>query len=156
SPLNLQWVGASLELIQAFQRHGGRRLVAAGTCAEYGRSDAPCLEETTPLQPATLYGTCKHALQLMLAAFSNETGLSSAWGRMFFLFGPGEHSNRLVPSVIRALLEGRPALCSQGNQLRDFLPVEHAAEAFVALLDSDVTGAINIASGAAVSVKQIV
>ena len=40
--------------------------------------------EFTPCRPATLYGACKHGTQLLLDARSRQTGLSSAWGRIFF------------------------------------------------------------------------
>src|SRR5271168_4992423 len=59
---NLEWLRASLEMLPAFTDSGGRRLVAAGSCAEYDCSGGdPCSEETTRLAPATLYGTSKHA-----------------------------------------------------------------------------------------------
>jgi nucleoside-diphosphate-sugar epimerase len=153
---NLRWVQASLELLQAFRDHGGERIVMAGTCAEYSWADGYCSERTTPLAPASLYGTCKHALRLLVEAYANQTNLSAAWARLFFLYGPFEDSNRLVASVVRSLLRGQPALCSSGNQQRDFLYVEDAASALVALLNSDVRGPVNIASGAAVSVKDVV
>lgn len=153
---NFRWVQASLDLFEAFASGGGARLVVAGTCAEYDWTEGYCSEQSTPLRPSTPYGTCKHSLQLMLEAFAGQTGLSSAWGRLFFLYGPYEYPERLVASVIRSLLRGEPARCSHGNQLRDFLYVEDAAAAFVALLNGTVTGAINIASGRAVALKEIV
>lgn len=153
---NLRWVQASLSLLQAFVRHGGQRAVVAGTCAEYDWTNDCCSEDATPLVPATLYGTCKHALQIMLRAFSDEVELSAAWGRIFFLYGPHEHPDRLVPYVVRSMLRGEPVRCSHGNQVRDFLYVQDVADAFVALLESDVTGALNIASGQAVKLKDVV
>jgi len=147
APDNLDWVAASLLLTRAFAAAGGSRAVYAGTCAEYDWS-APLLDEAaTPLRPHTLYGTAKAALQSVLAAAAPGLGLSIAWGRVFFLYGPGEAKGRLVPDVIDALLEGRPAECSAGTQKRDFMHVEDVARAFVALLDSAVTGPVNIASG---------
>jgi nucleoside-diphosphate-sugar epimerase len=92
----------------------------------------------------------------MLAALSKQTGVSAAWGRLFFLYGQHEYAERLVASVIRALLQEQPALCSHGRQIRDFLYVQDAADALVALLDSNVEGAINIASGIPVSVADVV
>src|SRR6202035_1989630 len=56
---NLRWVEASLALLRAFARAGGRRAVLAGTCAEYGWS-RELYSEDAPLQPATLYGAAKH------------------------------------------------------------------------------------------------
>jgi len=153
---NFHWVRASLNLFEQFYNHGGKRLVAAGTCAEYDWNYGYCSESITPLSPSTTYGICKHSLRIMLDAFSLEAGLSSAWGRIFFLYGPHEHPGRLVASVIHALLAGRPALCSHGNQIRDFLHVADVASAFVALLESDVRGAINIASGKPVAIKDLV
>lgn len=156
APENFQWVRASLALLHAFARHGGERVVMAGTCAEYDWRYGWCSEEVTPLAPATVYGTCKHSLQSMLAAYSRQYELSSAWGRIFFLYGPYEHPSRLVPSVICSLLRGEPALCSSGEQVRDFLHVADVASAFVALLCSEVQGPVNIASGEAVTIRDVV
>ena len=156
SPENLRWVQASVGLLQEFAGHGGKRVVMAGTCAEYDWRYGYCSEVVTPLAPATLYGTCKHSLQLMLAAFSKQTGLSAAWGRIFFLFGPHEHPDRLVAYVIRSLLRGEPARCSHGRQIRDFLYVQDVADAFVALLESGVSGPVNIASGRPMALRELV
>lgn len=157
APENLAWVRASLSLLEAFARQGGRRVVMAGTCAEYDwTGEGLYREERTPLRPATLYGTCKHALRLVVEAYARQAGMSAAWGRVFLLYGPGEHPQRLVSSVVRHLLRGERAPCSHGAQRRDFLYVEDVAAAFVALLDSEVTGAVNIASGRAVTLRELV
>lgn len=153
---NFRWVQASLDLLQTFASHGGHRVVMAGTCAEYDWKHGYCSEEMTPLSPATLYGACKHSLQVMMDAFSRQTGLSSAWGRVFFLYGPHEHPDRLVSSVIRSVLNGDPAHCSHGNQVRDFLHVEDVASAFVAILESDVQGPVNIGSGRPICLKEVI
>jgi nucleoside-diphosphate-sugar epimerase len=156
SPENLNWVRASLDLLKLFTERGGERVVMAGTCAEYDWTDGVCSEKSTNLAPSTLYGTCKHALRLMLEAYARQTRISAAWGRLFFLYGPHEHPDRLVAYVIRSLLRNERANCSAGEQQRDFLFVEDAAAAFVALLKSDLSGPVNIASGKAVAMKQIV
>ena len=153
---NLRWVQASLGLLREFGLRRGGRVVMAGSCAEYDWNYGYCSEQTTPLRPSTLYGTCKHSLQLMLDAYATQTGISAAWGRIFFLYGPHEYPGRLVASVIRSVLQGESARCSHGNQIRDFLYVQDAAEAFVALLESDVAGPVNIASGRPVALKDIV
>jgi nucleoside-diphosphate-sugar epimerase len=154
---NLRWVEASLSLLRAFAAAGGRRVVAAGTCAEYDwAAAARCDERSTPVRPATLYGACKAALASIQHAYAAEAGLSQAWGRLFFLYGPDEHPTRLVASVASALLSGREAQCTSGEQRRDFLDSADAADAFAALLDSAVEGPVNIASGESVTVKHVV
>jgi nucleoside-diphosphate-sugar epimerase len=93
---------------------------------------------------------------MLTSAFTAGTGMTSAWGRVFFLYGPYEHPERLVASVVRSLLAGEPARCSHGNQIRDYLFAQDVADAFVALLDSNLTGPVNIASGQPVALKDIV
>ncbi len=163
APENVSWVAASVRLLRAFADAGGRRAAIAGTCAEYDWSAAGerCVElddgarAATPLRPATLYGVCKHATRLVCEAYAREVGLSLAWGRIFLLYGPGEDERRLVPHVARALLAGAPAPTSDGAQLRDFLHVDDVAAAFVALLASDLQGAVNVASGEAVPIADV-
>lgn len=157
SPLNEEWLRASKELLRAFVEHGGVRVVVAGTCAEYDwTAGGYCSEQETPIAPATFYGQCKHALHDALEELTGETGLSASWGRVFFLYGTHEHPQRLVASVVRSLLGDNFARCTHGEQLRDFLYVRDVAEAFAALLASDVRGAVNIASGRTVALKEVV
>jgi nucleoside-diphosphate-sugar epimerase len=154
---NVRWVEASLGLLRAFNEAGGERAVMAGTCAEYDWTAAGrYIEGVTPLAPATLYGTCKHALHQVAEAWCAQVASQFAWGRIFLLYGPREHPARLVASVARAVLAGAPAPCSHGRQLRDFLHSADVADAFAALLDSQVCGAVNIGSGEAVGVAELV
>jgi nucleoside-diphosphate-sugar epimerase len=148
SPENIRWLEAGLAMARMFCASSvARRFVGAGTCAEYSWRSGVCVESETLLAPASLYGACKHALHTVLATYSAQTRVSCAWGRLFLLYGPHEDRRRLIPSVARALLAGEPARCTHGNFARDMLYVADAADAFVALLDSDAEGAFNIASG---------
>jgi nucleoside-diphosphate-sugar epimerase len=106
--------------------------------------------------PSTYYGSCKHYLQSIGEKYADKKGFDFAWGRIFYPYGPYEYPTRLVPSVIRALLKGETAQCTHGNQIRDFLHVADVADAFAAILDSEVTGIINIGSGKPVSIKELV
>jgi nucleoside-diphosphate-sugar epimerase len=156
APENFDWVTASLALVRAFRQAGGTRVVTAGSCLEYDWSYGYCSETRTPCTPQTIYGTCKHALQLMTTALASDEATTSAWARVFFLYGPHEHPDRLVASVIRSLLAGEPARTSHGNQVRDYLYAGDVADAFVSLLESPVTGPINIASGRPIRLLDIV
>jgi nucleoside-diphosphate-sugar epimerase len=152
---NIEWVRASLELFHAFAEKGGSRLVAVGTCAEYGAISGECEENKTPLLPTSLYGVSKHGLERILHFWSLRTGLSSAWGRTFFLYGPYEHPSRVVAYVVLSLLRGEPALCSRGLEIFDFLHVADVASALVSLLESKVQGPVNIGSGNPLSLRYV-
>ena len=158
APENVAWVERSLELLRAFVRYGGRRLVMLGTCAEYDWSTAtsPLVESSSPLVPATLYGAAKDALRRVAEAYAAQEGVELAWGRLFFLYGPHEAPERLVPSVTRALLLGDPVAVSSGQQVRDFMHVDDVAGAVSALLESNVVGPVNVASGVGATVGDVI
>lgn len=154
---NLDWTAASLVLMRAFADAGGRRAVMAGTCAEYDWTCGPRLSESdTPIRPATLYGVAKDALRRAAQAAAAQAGVSFAWGRVFWLYGPHETAGRLVSDVAAALCAGETVETTEGLQRRDFLHVSDVAGAFVAALRSDRPGAFNIGSGRPVAVRDVV
>ncbi len=155
SEQNLEWLSATLRLLKIFVECGGKRFVGSGSCAEYGWDGRSVYEERAPLNPATLYGATKASAYLTGSAFAQTKEITFAWGRIFHLFGPGEFPNRIVPALIRAHLTGEPLDCSQGTQLRDFLPVSAVAEAFAHLCASEVEGAVNIGSGRGVTLREL-
>jgi len=153
---NYDWLVSSLHLLHEFAKSGGTRVVCAGTCFEYNLESGYCNEYVTQTLPSTYYGSCKHHLQSIGEKYADKKGFDFAWGRIFYPYGPYEYPTRLVPSVIQSLLKDEPAQCTHGNQIRDFLYVADVADAFVTILDSEVTGIINIGSGTPVSIKQLV
>ena len=158
SPENIRWLSASLDLCLRFVECGGKRLLVSGTCAEYEwRADTGVYrEDSSATHPATLYGVTKLALYQTLAALATETRVSLAWGRLFWLYGPDEHPDRLVAAAARALATGTRFNATEGRQVRDFLHVADAGAALATLLTSDVRGVVNIASGEGVQVRDVV
>jgi nucleoside-diphosphate-sugar epimerase len=158
---NYRWLEASRHLLSCFKSHDGVRAVMAGTSAEYDWTRVGvCDERDSPLAgdlggAITPYAECKLAMFRALERFSRAEHLSTGWGRIFFQYGPAEDKSRLVASVIANLLSGRDAPCSHGRQIRSFLHVADVGAAFAALLDSEVQGAVNIGSGDAVSLAEL-
>lgn len=150
SPDNPAWTAASLELLDRALAAGAERVLGIGTCFEYGPYDGPCVEAVSPCRPATLYGQAK------LAAAEGFVGAGAAWGRVFFPFGPGEPGGKLIPALIRSLSAGESFACSQGGQLRDFIYTEDLADAMLAVLDSALTGIVNLGSGEARPLRDII
>ncbi|MGG1399784.1 NAD(P)-dependent oxidoreductase [Bacillus salipaludis] len=152
---NYKWVTASMNLIQAFQRFGGERIVVAGSCIEYDWTQGLLRENETPLSYENPYSTSKNALQHLVKSYARTVGMSVAWGRIFWLYGPYENQKRLIPSAIKNLLEDKEFVCRDGNSIRDFLFVSDVADALVHLLLSNVEGPVNIASGNETRIKDI-
>ena len=156
APENTDWLEASTALAAYAAEAGTRRFVGIGTCAEYtteAGDDAYPWPETRRIAPATPYGEAKATLARRLKEMAEgRARFSFAWVRLFHLFGPGENPARLVPSIMLALREGREAQCASGRPVRDFISTRNAAAAIAALATSDVTGPVNIGSGAPISI----
>lgn len=146
SPLNLRWVEATTRLAEAFCEAGGEGVVMAGTCAEYDWSHGYCREDSTPLDPATLYGAAKDAARRLAMAVCVQHQIPCAWGRVFLPYGAGEDERRLVPSLIAALRGQRAPFELDATAYRDFLHASDVAEAFTTLVKSGAQGAYNISS----------
>jgi nucleoside-diphosphate-sugar epimerase len=146
---------ATLRLALALAENGCRRFLGVGTCFEYDTAQG-YLSETSRIGPNHLYSACKAGTALALQEIGRLTTMSVVWARLFYLYGPHEDNQRLVPSVMRALIEGRTAKVTPGAQVRDFLHVEDVAAALWAVAKSSATGAVNIGSGTPVTVRDVV
>lgn len=157
SPVNLDWVAASLALARAFAAAGGERLILAGSCAQYDWSQGPVLSEAeTPLNPASLYGAAKLALSDLLQTASGSLGISVCEARIFFCYGPGEPAGRLVPDLIAGLRAGTSVPCTDGLQIRDYLHAEDIARALAMIAASDLSGPVNVGSGEGLAVRTLI
>lgn len=155
SPENDDWAEASIRLWRAFRDAGGTRFVGVGSCAEYEWGEVPLVEDSSPVRPASRYGSRKDKVRRTLQAEAGEVG-SWAWGRLFFLYGPQESSERLVSFVAESLLAGRVVPTTDGEQVRDYLHVDDAARALADLVGSNRSGAYNIGSGDGHRVRDII
>lgn len=154
--VNVEWVVASLNLLQSFVRHGGRRFLGAGACTEYEYKYGYLTEELTPTNPGILYGNGKNAVYHLASLLCAQQGVLFQWPRIFNLYGPREKPQRLMPSVICSCLRGEDVRVSDCLKYQDYLHVEDTARGIVAVYESGVPGAVNICSGKPVQLREIV
>lgn len=154
---NKEWAAATLALAQEFHEAGGKRFVAAGTCAEYDWTDiaGALTEQNSPRVPATIYGRAKEETRQQLSDYARTIGGSFAWGELFHSYGEWEKPDRLVPIVVKNLLSGHAVALTSGEQVRDFLDVRDIGAGFAAIADCAVDGPINLASGIGISVRKV-
>ena len=155
---NLEWLGATIDLVDRFAAAGGKRVVVAGSCAEYQWSSPGIFEEEfSSLAPGTLYGAAKLATWQLLQPICRVADIQLIWGRIFFPYGPGESPVRLMPSILSAMLSNLPVKCSHGRQQRDFIHADDVASALAHLASSDVaSGAYNLSSGSSSRIRDVV
>jgi nucleoside-diphosphate-sugar epimerase len=154
SPMNHTCLNGSLTLARAAVRAGVRRFVGIGTCFEYEMT-GKALSVASPLQAKTLYSGAKLGAFFALSGWFAPTRTEFAWCRLFHIYGEGEDSRRLVPYIHQQLAAGRFAEMTSGSQIRDFLPIEDAATMICQVASSAMTGAVNICSGKALTVRAL-
>lgn len=154
APENAACVAGTLSLARGAMKAGVRHFIGLGSCMEY-RLPSDHLDIDAPLGPTTFYAACKLSVYHMLREwFATQEGIFS-WCRIFYLFGEGEHPNRLVPYLRRRLAAGQTAKLSAGTQLRDFLDVAEAGAMIANVVETGQPGAINICSGRPTTVRQL-
>ena len=154
SPKNLDCLQGTLNMAKGAAQAGVQRFVGIGTCFEYDLSHN-MLSTETPLKPLTPYAGAKAAAYLALLRWLPSQGVEFAWCRLFYLYGEGEDSRRLVPYLRAKLVAGEPAELTSGNQIRDFIDVSEAGRMIAEVALSKKQGAINICTGIAITVKQL-
>lgn len=144
-------------LLRQMVEDGLPNLVAAGTCLEYGMQSG-ALAETAEASPANAYAIAKDTLRQRLQALQRERPFLLTWARLFYLHGEGQAAGALVPQLQQALDAGAATFpMSGGEQLRDYLPVEDAADDLVRLaLAQRDHGIVNVCSGKPIAVRALV
>jgi CDP-glucose 4,6-dehydratase len=150
-------------MLQACREHGVERVVFASSDKAYGAHDELPYREDFALQPTAPYEASKAAADLIARSYWHSYGLPVAVTRFANIYGGGDlNFSRLVPEAVSAAIQGRaPVLRSDGSPERDFLYVEDAAAAYLAIADGldrdDVRGeAFNAGGGRSHRVGDVV
>ena len=141
--------------LKALVESGVRRLVVAGTCFEYGRTDGVC-DEAMVAAPTNAYALAKQMLLYQLLALQRDIGFELTWARLFYMYGAGQSPTSLYSQLLATA--GKPGATldlSGGEQLRDFLPVETVATRIVQLSERTGVGIVNVCSGIPRSVRSL-
>jgi nucleoside-diphosphate-sugar epimerase len=148
---------AHYAILKHLVEEGLSTLVVAGTCFEYGMQSGP-LDEARAAAPANPYALAKDALRRQLQQLQRHRPFSLTWARIFYLHGDGQAASALLPQLRQAVAAGLPSFAmSGGEQLRDYLAVEQAADHLVALAGKRREhGIVNVCSGQPVSIRALV
>ncbi len=122
-------------LLEACRRHGVESVIVASSDKAYGPSEQLPYTESHALAPRFPYDVSKAAADLIARSYWHTFALPVAVTRFANLYGGGDlNRSRLIPEAITAALAGRaPVIRSDGSPERDFLYVEDAAAAYLAL-----------------------
>ena len=170
-------VYGTLNLLQAMEAAGVRRLVFSSTCAIYGPPKTVPIPEDHPKNPISPYASSKLMVEMMLQDFQKAYGLQSVCFRYFNAAGAdpqgrlGEDHNpetHLIPLVLQTALGKRDHISIYGTDyptrdgtcIRDYIPVADLADAHVKgvqyLIEGGETAFINLGNGNGFTVKEVI
>ena len=133
----------------------GQQFVHVGSALEYGSLGGDLSEDSQP-RPNTLYGKSKLLGTQYMTECCRNRALRGMTARLFTVYGPGEHSRRLLPSLLEAANKGLNLDLTSGGQRRDFTYVEDVADGLLRLgvSTSDVGEVVNLATGRLTTVRE--
>lgn len=125
-------------VMEACRAHAVARVVVAASDKAYGSHDALPYREDLVLAPRFPYDASKAAADLIARCYWHSYGVPVATTRFANLYGGGDtNRSRLVPEAVAAALAGRaPVIRSDGTPERDFLYVEDAVGAYLAIAEA--------------------
>jgi CDP-glucose 4,6-dehydratase len=131
-------VRGAWNVFEACREHGASRVVFASSDKAYGSSPELPYREDFPLRAANTYDASKAAADIVARSYAGAYGLPLAVTRFANIYGGGDlNFSRLIPETTIAVLDGRPPVIrSDGSPERDFLHVDDAVSAYMAIADA--------------------
>jgi CDP-glucose 4,6-dehydratase len=132
-------IRGSYVLLEAIRAHDvATKVVVASSDKAYGRHETLPYREDFALQPSYPYDVSKAATDLIARSYASTFGMPVAVTRLANVYGPGDVNwARVIPDTARALVRGeRPVIRSNGTPERDYIYVEDAADAYLAVASS--------------------
>jgi CDP-glucose 4,6-dehydratase len=128
-------VRGAWNVFEACRENGVARVAFASSDKAYGPSPQLPYREDFPLRAANPYEASKAAADVVARSYAHAYGLPLAVTRFANVYGGGDlNFSRLVPETVVAALDGRrPAIRSDGSPERDFLHVDDAVSAYLAI-----------------------
>lgn len=146
----------NMEAVKSLIEHGCKRILTAGSQAEYGICNDVITEETK-CNPNTAYGRYKVRLFEEASKFCYEQGVSLKEPRFFSLYGPGDYENTLIMSNINKMLTNDECNMTSCTQMWDYLYIDDAISGIIKLCYEECEdGAYNFGSGDCRPLKEFV
>ena len=140
-------VQLSTKLLSALQKTEVKKIVALGSCWEYGDAHGQVLE-TQDVKPNSHFASAKVRVCEMFSETCRSAGVSFVWPRVFFSYGPGQRDVALLPTVVDALENEEVPPIKSPYLAQDFIYISDVARAIASIATiANVEGIFNVGSG---------
>ena len=146
----------TLTVLEAIRRSSSvEKLVFVSSAHVYGTPMYIPIDEDHPVRAREPYAASKLAAEAFVSAYSSAYGIPIAIARLFNTYGPRQHPDFVIPSIIKSALTQDALMLGNLTPTRDFTYVDDIVEAFLHLADTG-EGIYNVASGVEISIEALV
>ena len=132
-----------------------KKILISGSCWEYGKMYGECLN-TDIVNPMNFFAISKHSLHLWTEIIAKQKSIKLGWFRLFFVYGPGQRSGSLIPSILNNLKKGQLPNIRTPINANDFVYVDDVADAFSKAVSANFpSGIYNLGSGRSTTVLEV-
>ncbi len=150
-------VEGTLNMLCAARDEGVARMVQMSSSEVYGTAHYTPIDERHPLNVQSPYAASKVAADKLADSFRLSFDLPVVIARPFNTYGPRQSLRAVIPVVVSQALRGGDLNLGALTPRRDFVYVTDTVAGLLALVEHEyVGGTFNIATGADVSVSDIV
>jgi nucleoside-diphosphate-sugar epimerase len=147
---------SGINLVESLKKVGCKKIFAVGSCWEYGNAKNSLSESDFPIDPG-VFAVFKTSLHMIINSICHENSINLIWGRVFFVYGPGQRQTSLIPSCYNSLKHGVEFKINNPLAVNDFIYVSDVANAIRHLIELDnISGVYNIGSGQGKAVWEVV
>ncbi len=152
-------IGGTLAILKLCRKYRIKRFIYLNSAAEAGDPIEFPITENTPISPISPYGISKAAAHQYIRILSRQYGISAISLRLSNVYGPrqGTTGEGGVVSIFGKGLHNQKnaTIFGDGEQTRDFIYVEDAAEAILKALTSIQEGQYNVGTGIETSINKL-
>lgn len=146
----------TMKLVNLAKESSIKKFIGAGSCWEYGTSKGK-LNEDSPAIYRDTFTSVKNSLYLLGRSLIDDKEKIFIWPRFFYVYGPGQKSASLIPTIISSIKDGKTPDIRTPDSENDFIFVDDIATGIIALLDNcEESGIYNIGTGKPTSIRTII
>ena len=132
-----------------------KKIIVSGSCFEFNQLNGECLESDKGT-PKDNFTWAKHSLRLWLEVECKKEEIKLGWMRIFYVYGPRQRSDSLIPSILTNLQNGKLPYIRTPSNSNDFVFIDDVIEAFSNAISMHYpSGIYNLGSGISTSILEV-
>jgi UDP-glucose 4-epimerase len=152
-------IGGTIQVLEMMRKYNGKKIIYSSSAAVYGEPVSLPIQEEHPIKPLSPYGLSKYVAEQYIELYNRMYGIDYTTFRYANIYGPRqtpEGEGGVVSIFVDKVLKGEtPTINGDGRHTRDYIFVKDVVAANIAAMDKGSQSVVNISTGNAVSVSEL-